>query len=312
LIAVSGAREVRKTSSTPDLVADSSNTFIYRHDAALAEHANSVSGTITYLARTIEYRVYSRLVSVRRVINAPGSLTSIGCGALGNPEILGALSTAAPSSDSGSYTATGVRYSIGRYYDPQTGQFIRIDPLVDQTNAPYAYVNGDPVNQFDPLGLGCGWTDPNPLDCAKAAVEAIQNHVVTPVTNYLSTRTIGVCGELSVGVIAFGQLNGCVGLSGGTPFVMGTAGGGATSFIASATGGVLISNARHPSQLSNWFGFVGASADFGPSVGEQAAFGETPCNATIWESETTAGVGLAFPPPFEAHGGASYTRVWAP
>jgi RHS repeat-associated protein len=202
-------------------------------------------------------------------------------------------------------------YSVRRYYDPGTGQFLSVDPAIDQTEAPYAYVNGDPVDLIDALGLGCGWTDPNPWDCAKAAAGAIKNDVVNPVTNYLSTRTIGVCGEVSVGVIAFGQLNGCVGLSGGTPFVMGTAGGGATSFIGSATGGVLISNARRPSQLGNWFGFVGASTDFGASVGEQTAFGETPCNKTIWESETTAGVGLAFPPPFEVHGGASYTWVWA-
>lgn len=47
------------------------------------------------------------------------------------------------------------RYSVGRYYDLQTGQFISVDPAVDQTEAPYAYVDGDPVNGIDPLGLGC-------------------------------------------------------------------------------------------------------------------------------------------------------------
>jgi uncharacterized protein RhaS with RHS repeats len=46
-------------------------------------------------------------------------------------------------------------YSVRRYYDPQTGQFISVDPAVDQTEAPYAYVNGDPVDGADPLGLGC-------------------------------------------------------------------------------------------------------------------------------------------------------------
>ena len=46
-------------------------------------------------------------------------------------------------------------YSVGRYYDPTTGQFLTVDPLVDQTESPYAYVNGDPVDGADPLGLGC-------------------------------------------------------------------------------------------------------------------------------------------------------------
>jgi hypothetical protein len=75
---------------------------------------------------------------------------------------------------------------------------------------------------------------------------------------------------------------------------------------------VLISNARGASQLRGTFGFIGGSAYFGPGGGEQASFGKTPCNATIWESETTAGVGLdlPIPVPVELHGGASYTWAW--
>jgi hypothetical protein len=46
--------------------------------------------------------------------------------------------------------------SVRRYYDPATGQFLSVDPAVDRTEAPYAYVNGDPVDGIDPLGLGVG------------------------------------------------------------------------------------------------------------------------------------------------------------
>jgi hypothetical protein len=42
---------------------------------------------------------------------------------------------------------------VGRYYDPSTGQFLSIDPLVDETGQPYAYTGDDPVNGVDPLGL---------------------------------------------------------------------------------------------------------------------------------------------------------------
>jgi RHS repeat-associated protein len=65
--------------------------------------------------------------------------------------------------------------SVRRYYDPATGQFISVDPAIDQTEQAYAYVNGDPVDATDPLGFGCGWTDPNPLDCAHAAAGAIES-----------------------------------------------------------------------------------------------------------------------------------------
>lgn len=41
---------------------------------------------------------------------------------------------------------------VGRYYDPATGQFISVDPLVDETGQPYAYTGDDPVNGTDPTG----------------------------------------------------------------------------------------------------------------------------------------------------------------
>jgi hypothetical protein len=41
---------------------------------------------------------------------------------------------------------------LGRYYDPQTGQFLSVDPLVDETGEPYEYVGGDPVDRTDPNG----------------------------------------------------------------------------------------------------------------------------------------------------------------
>jgi len=41
---------------------------------------------------------------------------------------------------------------IHRYYDPVTGQFLNVDPLVDLTSAPYFYAGDDPVNLADPSG----------------------------------------------------------------------------------------------------------------------------------------------------------------
>ena len=51
----------------------------------------------------------------------------------------------------------GRHYLIGRYYDPATGQFLSVDPLVDETGQAYAYTGGDPVNGADPTGTAkCG------------------------------------------------------------------------------------------------------------------------------------------------------------
>ena len=55
---------------------------------------------------------------------------------------------------------------VGRYYDPATGQFLNVDPLVDLTGAPYFYAGDDPVNEVDPSGND--WAD-----VASAIISAI-------------------------------------------------------------------------------------------------------------------------------------------
>ena len=47
---------------------------------------------------------------------------------------------------------TGLHYNLQRYYDPQTGRYLRIDPLGDGLNL-YAYCFNNPNGWIDPLGL---------------------------------------------------------------------------------------------------------------------------------------------------------------
>jgi RHS repeat-associated protein len=58
----------------------------------------------------------------------------------------------------GSYTdSTSLIYLINRYYDPTTDLFLSVDPMVSQTNQPYAFVNDNPLNSTDSLGTeACG------------------------------------------------------------------------------------------------------------------------------------------------------------
>jgi len=71
-----------------------------------------------------------------------------------NPETTGGLTSYTPFGFAGAYTdPTGLLYLINRYYDPTTGQFISVDPDLAQTQAPYAYADGNPVTGTDPAGL---------------------------------------------------------------------------------------------------------------------------------------------------------------
>lgn len=54
--------------------------------------------------------------------------------------------------------ATGWTYLRARYLDTSTGTFNRLDPFFGNLDDPqslhkYAYVHGDPVNNWDPTGM---------------------------------------------------------------------------------------------------------------------------------------------------------------
>ncbi|HVB45079.1 MAG TPA: RHS repeat-associated core domain-containing protein [Streptosporangiaceae bacterium] len=136
------------TSDTPALLMDSASAYIYAGGNAPAEQVNLATGAVTYL-------VTDSLGSVRGTVNGSGALTgTTSYDAWGNPVTSGGLTASTPFGYAGGYTdPTGLVYLINRYYDPSTGQFTSLDPLVDQTLQPYAYTAGDPVSQTDPTGL---------------------------------------------------------------------------------------------------------------------------------------------------------------
>ncbi len=69
---------------------------------------------------------------------------------------------------------------VGRYYDPQTGQFLSIDQKVQQTQQAYIYAGDDPEDRTDPNGMfnvgfsKCGQYLPGgPKQCASSHLGGI-------------------------------------------------------------------------------------------------------------------------------------------
>lgn len=65
----------------------------------------------------------------------------------------GTLETAMQYTGNWADQVTGLLYLRARDYDPITGQFISVDPLVYETQQPYAYAGNNPLLLTDPLGL---------------------------------------------------------------------------------------------------------------------------------------------------------------
>ncbi|HVB45892.1 MAG TPA: RHS repeat-associated core domain-containing protein [Streptosporangiaceae bacterium] len=135
------------STAMPRLLMDSASAYVYAGGRVPAEQVSLSTGTVTYL-------VTDSLGSVRGTVNSSGTLTgTTSYDAWGNPQTTGGLTATTPLGYAGGYTdPTGLIYLINRYYDPATGQFTSLDPLVAQSNAPYTYANGNPVSNIDPTG----------------------------------------------------------------------------------------------------------------------------------------------------------------
>lgn len=46
-----------------------------------------------------------------------------------------------------------LKLSNNRYYDPETDQFLSVDPMVETTGQPYVFANDNPLNATDPIGI---------------------------------------------------------------------------------------------------------------------------------------------------------------
>lgn len=155
-------RRIQRTSST-----GSTTKFIYDGADVLRDldgNGNTVADYLNGLgidnklrettSGSTSYFVTDHLGTTRGLTDASGNLAaSIGYDSFGN-------STSGSASTRYTYTGReldseiGLMYYRARWYDPQVGKFISEDPIGLQGGLNlYAYVENDPINDSDPLGL---------------------------------------------------------------------------------------------------------------------------------------------------------------
>jgi RHS repeat-associated protein len=204
-------------------------------------------------------------------------------------------------------TSSTPEHTINRYYDPSTDQFLSVDPLVDQTGQPYVFVNDDPLNAEDPLGLFCLWS------CVKhglaSGADAVVRAASKTVASFIPKGTgmaMGACVGVGGGGGAGAKVSVCAGkTANGKAFSSLTVGGGTSTGGASVGVSLMFANAQSASQLGKKFTYVGGSAGAGPSVSIELEHG-TARNKNIWVVSSGIGFGE---PGAEYHQGVSWT--WA-
>lgn len=175
---------------------------------------------------------------------------------------------------------SGQYYLRAREYDPATGSFLTVDPIVATTRSRYAYGSGDPGNRTDPSGL----------------------------------VTLGRCLGLGIGGVTYFAASLCtVRDDQGNIGVAISGGDGAASPAVGVGASVLASDATTVWDLQGQDYFGGGSvAPFseGPDIGAQYSWGQDDCGRNVHTAELGAGMGLELVPFGEGHGGISVTKVY--
>ncbi len=137
--------------SLPRLITDGTNAYIYGPTlfggSAPIEQINLATKTPEFLS--------SIPTGVQLTFADNGSLIDHSSySTYGTQTNTSSSGAATPFGFQGGYTdPTGLLFLDNRYYDPQTAQFLSMDPMDGTTNEPFSFAADDPINQSDPLGL---------------------------------------------------------------------------------------------------------------------------------------------------------------
>lgn len=263
--------------TAPLLLSDGTTDYIYGPGARPIEQLGVNGTNPTYYfsdvhGSTVELTNSSGIVSGSYVYSAWGAVVSH----------TGTANT--PLEFAGAYvdSESGFLYLSARYFDPTTALFITIDPIVALTKAAYLYVDNNPLNAVDPLGL---WDWGLTFGIAAAVVGLVAIGVATAgVGDVVILGGAGVAAaatETGVGVAAATEA-GCAALTLGTALDASATGLGAAGAavdcskhpdsaqctldivsVGTGLGGVGADILREPDWISSAFGATSAGTGIG-------------------------------------------------
>jgi RHS repeat-associated protein len=126
-------------------LSDETNSYIYGPENLPIEQISAKGETL--------YLHHDQQNSTRLLTNATGKTeTAYSYTAYGIPTAVGGATTPLLYDAQYTNTDTNLIYLRARVYDPQTAQFLTVDPDLMTTHEPYAYAQDNPLNNSDPTG----------------------------------------------------------------------------------------------------------------------------------------------------------------
>jgi RHS repeat-associated protein len=230
------------------LLTDGATDYIYGPGKSPIEQTNN--GICSYL-------VHDQLGSTIALTGAAGTVVGTYTYTTSGGTLTHTGTIGTPLQYGGGYTdsETALIYLQARYYDPTTGQFLTVDPLVAATGARYSYAGGNPLTFTDPTGL---W----PTIVIGAVIGAVVGTLVSTASYALSPGEKswrGLAGAAAGGLVSGGITGACLGTGVGllASAACGAAGGAAGSMASQWVGG---------GSINDW-GAVGTDTAFGAVVG---------------------------------------------
>ncbi|MGH9019513.1 MAG: RHS repeat-associated core domain-containing protein, partial [Acidimicrobiales bacterium] len=109
---------------------------------------------------------------------------------------------------------------VNRYYDSATDQFLSIDAAVDETGQPYVYVNDNPLNATDPLGLSAGLFGPIAEEQLRNTPASAQIQLRSALNSLALVGTIGDATKKLLNAVASGHGKVSTVVKGGVSYVI--------------------------------------------------------------------------------------------
>ena len=169
---VSPDLQINLTTGTVDLLIQDQNANT-RGVVQVTGANSSLNGTLVNYS---DYDAYGNAITQ--------SGESINPGAMSNRGVTTDTSTSF-AFGAGYWDSSNLTYLVHRYLDNETGQFISVDPLVDQTREAYVYAGDGPVMAVDAMGL-CNLLNINPFDangCLGDATSSVASTAVSMAVN---------------------------------------------------------------------------------------------------------------------------------